>query len=50
MINLSNLANSIIVENSRNSKELESAFRGLELKIKERKKIIEDFIKNIKCL
>ena len=48
MINLSNLANSIIVENSRNSKELESAFRGLELKIKERKKIIEDFNKKYK--
>ena len=46
--NLANLAESIIVENSRNSKQLESALKCLEQKIKYRETAIEKFNRKFK--
>lgn len=48
ILNMSNLANSIIAENQRNSRELESALRGLEEKVKMRKNAIEAFNKKFR--
>ena len=48
IINVATLAESIIAENSRNSRELEDALKNLEQKLKHRKSAIENFNKKFK--
>ena len=48
IINVATLAESIIAENSRNSRELEDALKNLETKLKHRKSAIENFNKKFK--
>ena len=51
LVNMSNLAGSIMLENSRNSEELNFIFEQLKLKIKNREEAIKSFIDKFKlCL